>query len=92
MKAIEGIQEISILHTNDREVASSTEFRIVGRSYVFRVELVEGAIKIDAFKDGDIVPGEGKNKKKVHTLVTDPEEVKEVLDSTGGTGGNVGGI
>ncbi|MEA1897476.1 MAG: cyanophycinase [Bacteroidota bacterium] len=32
------------------------EYRIVGQSYVLRVELIEGAIKIDAFEDGDIIP------------------------------------
>ena len=37
-------------------VVCDNEYRIVGRSYVLRVELVEGAIKIDAFEDGDIVP------------------------------------
>lgn len=37
-------------------VVCDNEYRIVGKSYVIRVELVEGAIKIDAFKDGDIVP------------------------------------
>lgn len=37
-------------------VVANNEYRIVGRSYVIRVELVEGAIKIDAFKDGDKVP------------------------------------
>lgn len=37
-------------------VVCNNEYRIVGRSYVLRVELVEGAIKIDAFEDGDIVP------------------------------------
>ena len=37
-------------------VVCDNEYRIVGRSYVIRVELVDGAIKIDAFKDGDIVP------------------------------------
>jgi cyanophycinase len=37
-------------------VVSDNEYKIVGGSYVIRVELVEGAIKIDAFKDGDIVP------------------------------------
>jgi len=37
-------------------VVYDNECRIVGGSYVLRVELVEGAIKIDAFEDGDIVP------------------------------------
>ena len=37
-------------------VIYDNECRIVGRSYVLRIELVEGAIKIDAFEDGDIVP------------------------------------
>jgi cyanophycinase len=37
-------------------VVYDNECRIVGRSYVLRIELVEGAIKIDAFEDGDIVP------------------------------------
>ncbi len=37
-------------------VVYENECRIVGRSYVLRIELVEGAIKIDAFEDGDIVP------------------------------------
>jgi len=37
-------------------IVYDNEYRIVGRSYVLRVELVEGAIKIDAFEDGDILP------------------------------------
>lgn len=37
-------------------VVCDNEYRIVGKSYVLRVELVEGVIKIDAFEDGDIVP------------------------------------
>jgi cyanophycinase len=37
-------------------VVYDNESRIVGESYVLRVELVEGAIQIDAFKDGDIIP------------------------------------
>ncbi len=32
------------------------EYKIVGKSYVLRIELVEGAIKMDAFKEGDILP------------------------------------
>lgn len=37
-------------------VVYDNEYRVVGESYVMRVELVEGAIKIDAFEDGDIIP------------------------------------
>lgn len=37
-------------------VVYDNEYRVVGKSYVMRIELVEGAIKIDAFRDGDIVP------------------------------------
>ena len=37
-------------------VVSDNEYKIVGKSYVIRVELVEGVIKIDAFENGDIVP------------------------------------
>lgn len=37
-------------------VVCDNEYRIVGKSYVIRVEFVEGAIKIDAFEDGDVVP------------------------------------
>jgi len=36
-------------------VVYDNEYRIVGESYVLRVELVEGAIQIDAFEDGDII-------------------------------------
>jgi len=36
-------------------VVCDNEYRIVGESYVLRVELVEGEIKIDAFEDGDKV-------------------------------------
>ncbi len=32
------------------------EYKVIGKSYVLRIELFEGAIKIDAFEDGDIVP------------------------------------
>jgi len=37
-------------------VVYDNEYRIVGQSYVLRVELIEGVIKIDAFEDGDIIP------------------------------------
>ncbi len=37
-------------------VVCDNKYRIVGRSYVLRIEMVEGAINIDAFEDGDIVP------------------------------------
>ncbi len=33
--------------------------------------------------------GEGKDKRREHNLVTDPEEIKEVLDETDGAGGTV---
>lgn len=33
--------------------------------------------------------GEGKNKKREHVLVTNPTEIKEVLDETEGAGGVV---
>lgn len=42
-----------------------------GISYLYRVDEV----------------GEGKNKKREHVLVTDPEEIKQVLDETDGAGG-----
>jgi cyanophycinase len=37
-------------------VVYDNEYRVVGKSYVMRIELVEGAIKIDAFENGDILP------------------------------------
>ncbi len=37
-------------------VVRDNEYRVVGKSYVIRIELVEGVIKIDAFENGDIVP------------------------------------
>ena len=37
-------------------VVCDNEYKIVGKSYVLRVELIEGEIKIDAFEDGDIIP------------------------------------
>ena len=37
-------------------IVYDNEYRVVGESYVMRVELVEGAIKIDVFEDGDIIP------------------------------------
>ena len=37
-------------------VVYENEYRIVGESYVLRVDLVEGVIQIDAFEDGDIIP------------------------------------
>jgi len=37
-------------------IVYDNEYRIVGKSYVLRIEMVEGAIKIDAFKEGDIIP------------------------------------
>lgn len=37
-------------------VVCDNEYKIVGKSYVLRVELIEGKIKIDAFEDGDIIP------------------------------------
>jgi cyanophycinase len=43
-------------------VVSDNKYRIVGKSYVIRVELVEGAIKIDAFEDGDVIPMADRSK------------------------------
>lgn len=37
-------------------VVCDNEYKIIGKSYVLRVELIEGEIKIDAFEDGDIIP------------------------------------
>jgi cyanophycinase len=37
-------------------VVCGNEYKIVGNSYVLRVEVIEGEIKIDAFEDGDIIP------------------------------------
>ncbi len=37
-------------------VVYDNEYRIVGESYVIRVQMVEGEIKIDAFEDGDVLP------------------------------------
>ncbi len=41
-------------------VVSENEYKVVGKSYVLRVELIEGKIKIDAFEDGDIIPLEDR--------------------------------
>ncbi len=41
-------------------VISDNEYKVVGKSYVLRVELIEGKIKIDAFEDGDIIPLEDR--------------------------------
>src|SRR4051812_43404016 len=35
--------------------------------------------------------GEGKNKRREHVLVTKPDEIKQFLDETGGSGGISGG-
>jgi cyanophycinase len=37
-------------------VVCDNEYKVIGKSYVLRVELIEGEIKIDAFEDGDIIP------------------------------------
>ena len=37
-------------------VVSNNEYQVVGESYVLRVQLVEGAIKIDAYEDGEKIP------------------------------------
>lgn len=36
---------------------------IVGKSYVLRIEMVEGAINIDAFENGDVVPLTDRSKR-----------------------------
>jgi hypothetical protein len=36
--------------------------------------------------------GEGKSKKRVHTLVTDPDEIKALLDEHDGAAGVVDGV
>lgn len=37
-------------------IVCDNEYKVVGNSYVLRVELIDGEIKIDAFEDGDIIP------------------------------------
>lgn len=37
-------------------VVCDNEYKIVGNSYVLRVELIDGEIQIDAFEDGDLIP------------------------------------
>jgi cyanophycinase len=37
-------------------VVRDNEYSVVGESYVIRIELVEGEVKIDAFKNGDKIP------------------------------------
>lgn len=45
-----GIDEDTAIIVGDKE------YRVIGKSYVIRVELVDGAIQIDAFEDGDAIP------------------------------------
>lgn len=37
-------------------VVSNNEYKVVGESYVIRIELVEGKIKIDSFENGETIP------------------------------------
>ena len=37
-------------------VVADNEYKIVGKSYVLRFQMIEGEIKIDAFENGDTVP------------------------------------
>ena len=37
-------------------IVSNKEYKVVGGSYVLRIELIDGSLKIDAFEDGDIIP------------------------------------
>ena len=37
-------------------VCYDNEYRIIGESYVLRVQIKNGVIEMDAFKDGDIIP------------------------------------
>jgi cyanophycinase len=37
-------------------IVSNKEYKVVGDSYVLRIELIDGSLKIDAFEDGDIIP------------------------------------
>ena len=37
-------------------VVANNEYKVVGNSYVMRIELVDGAIKIDAYEDGEVIP------------------------------------
>ena len=40
-------------------VLTNNEYKVVGKSYVMRIEMVYGAIKIDAFEDGDTISKTG---------------------------------
>ncbi len=37
-------------------VVSGDEYKVIGESYVLRIELVDGKIKIDAFENGEVIP------------------------------------
>jgi len=41
-------------------IVSDGIYRILGSSYVLRVEIVEGAIRIDSFKEGETLPSADK--------------------------------
>lgn len=37
-------------------VVEDGQMRVVGRSYVLRIKVVDGELQVDAFKDGDVLP------------------------------------
>jgi len=79
--SIKPLQKMAVKRELDQKVMNKADqlfiaqfSKAVGSIHIFRVD----------------EKGTGKNKKKVHTLVTDADEIKAVLDSTDGTGGSVG--
>jgi len=70
------------------KVEAALHVRILGavdRLFNSQLALAEGVMHLYRVDE----TGEGKNKRREHVLVTDPTEIKEVLDETDGAGGVV---
>jgi len=80
--AIKTLQKMAVKRELDQRVMSKA-------TQLFNAQYAKAVGSIQVFRIDE--EGTGKNKKKVHTLVTDPNEIGEVLDATEGNGGGVVG-
>lgn len=74
-----------------KAIADALNQRIMGKvDALFHAQysLAVGTAKVFRIDE----EGEGKNKKRVHTLVTDEAEIKEFLDEHDGRAGEVEGV
>jgi len=79
--SIKTLQKLAVKRELDQRVLNSAD-------QLFNAQYAKAVGSIQVFRIDE--KGTGKNKKKVHTLVTAAAEITEVLNSIDGTGGIVG--